>query len=119
MPSSATLARRHPETITFRERRLTVRYPCELDGKWKSLAPGDHDTYPIRLRFSSPDGVSLHAPRRFDIGTLLDLEFLDRHGRLVRKLARVMHVRPDGDHGYYHGCMFIMPLGPEELGDLA
>jgi hypothetical protein len=114
MPNAA-VARGPREPLSYRERRLSVRYPCELDGTWKSLAASDDTTYPLKLRNISLEGVSLRVARPFDAGTLLCLEFQDPQGQHLRKLVRVVHVRPDGDHGWVHGCQFIRPLGQAEL----
>jgi hypothetical protein len=114
MSHVTVLSQRKPDSFTFGDRRVSVRYPSG-EGRWKVLEAADPNTSPVILKNLSVDGVCLDADRPFRFGALLNVDLEGPCGKRLRKLARVVQA-PQEDHGrWVHHCLFIVPLGEAEL----
>ncbi len=109
-----------PEAETPRvpgtERRLWVRYRCDLEINCQPAHQPDSPRLPARIHDISRGGVSLVLSTPFPVGTVLSIEL---PGSSVREstalLACVLHVgeRPDGRHRL--GCTFVTELNDDDL----
>jgi hypothetical protein len=69
-----------------------------------------------RVRNLSRGGLRLLLPRRFEPGTLLQIEVESvRDGDPVPLLARVIHVGPEAPGVWAVGCAFLRELGRDDL----
>jgi hypothetical protein len=101
------------------DRRAAVRFPCDLGSTCRPFALVAEAHWPGRVVNLSCGGVGLLLPRRFEAGTLLNVELQLANGaRSGPLLARVIHVRYEQDGTWLVGSAWIHPLTPEELQDL-
>jgi CheY-like chemotaxis protein len=99
------------------ERRVALRYLCRLGG---SFQPVGHflkgERWFGKLRDLAVAGTRVILDRRFEVGTLLMLEFPGSAGKPERRLlARVVRVVQEADDRWALGCVFISRLTEEEL----
>jgi hypothetical protein len=97
------------------ERRTTARYPCEVEEAWTAEDEDHHDRASARVRNISTDGLSLRLKRPFDLGTLLNIDLLDKQGAWHSKLVRVLNVHQSGNGDWILGCSFLVRLSRVEL----
>jgi hypothetical protein len=71
-----------------------------------------------RLQDISVGGVALALRRRFEPGTVLDLELETKIGWPRRLSVRVIHARQDRSDRWIIGCAFASSLSKEELEEL-
>ncbi len=101
---------------TMRERRVWVRYLCNLPTSCHPLLTKDTECWSGRVQNLSRGGLNLVVSRRFEPGTLLQIELQgprDPEPRTV--LARVVHARPCDANHWALGCSFPWELGEELL----
>jgi hypothetical protein len=101
------------------ERRAAVRHACRLDTSCRSVA-GIHDVrWPARLRDVSTTGLCLLVSRRFEPGTLLEIDVQNAAGDAPSTLvARVVRVNRQAGGDWAVGCAFATPLSEAELAAL-
>jgi hypothetical protein len=116
MANSGLLPRTQASDPAARERRVWVRYLCDLPTSCHPLLTKDSECWSGRVQNISRGGLNLVVSRRFEPGTLLQIELQgpqDSEPRTV--LARVVHARPgDADH-WALGCAFAFELGEDML----
>src|SRR5262249_13728149 len=101
------------------ERREALRFPCKLVATCRPAGAPEGDCQTVSVRNLSPTGLGLIAEAAIAPGTLLAVQFLLRcKGSSWAAQVRVLHVRPEGTAGWYHGCRFMHPLGRSELESL-
>jgi hypothetical protein len=71
-----------------------------------------------RLCDLSTGGVALALRRRFEPGTVLDLELETKAGWPHRLSVRVIHATQDRNDRWLIGCAFASPLSKRELEEL-
>jgi len=99
------------------ERRQTPRYPSELEMTCYPAVATDASPVTVRMRDISAGGIGLLSSRRFEPGTLLEVEWPGRVGKPpLRMVSCVRHVRPVASNGWALGCSFIRELDDPELG---
>ena len=98
------------------ERRAWVRYSCDLEA---SCIPADEDPeilWPARVVNISCGGAGLLLSRRFEPGTLLQVELqIPKKGFSRPLLVQVLHVTGHEYGGWLVGCTFTQPLAEDEL----
>jgi serine/threonine-protein kinase len=105
-----------PSAATSRERRAYVRFQCQLDSSCRSLGAGTNLHWDARVLDISKGGVALVLNRRFEPGTLLEVDLhTTTPGALHNAMVRVMNVRRQGDGSWVLGCAFSHELDEQEL----
>jgi hypothetical protein len=98
------------------ERRRRTRFPCDLGTVCQPFTRVPEKCWPGRVTNLSRGGVGLLLHRRFEAGTLLNVQLQLPGGRSAGPLlARVIHVeqRPGGD--WLVGGAWIHELSAEDL----
>jgi hypothetical protein len=99
-----------------RERRASVRYPCDLETACQPVAERSGDAWPARALDLSAGGVALLLSRRFERGTMLTVRLESPDGEISRTLfVRVVHAEQLPDSSWRLGCALAGELGQEEL----
>jgi hypothetical protein len=98
------------------ERRVFVRYPCDLETNCHPLAAGSGPEWAGQVNDLSRGGVGLILTRRFELKTLLAIELQSRSGEFARRVfGRVVHVQRRDDGAWLLGCAFANELCDEDL----
>lgn len=98
------------------ERRVWVRYLCNLPTSCHPVLTKDAQCWSGRVQNISRGGVNLVVPRRFEPGTLLQIELQGpRDPEPQTVLARVVHTRTYDANHWALGCAFPWELGEDAL----
>lgn len=101
------------------ERRAWVRFSCDLEA---SCVPSDDDPeilWPARVVNVSCGGVGLLLSRRFEPGTLLQVEVqIPKLGFFRPLLVQVLHLTGQEFGGWLVGCSFTQPLEENDVKQL-
>ena len=101
------------------ERRAWVRFASDLDATCRAAGAMKDAGWPGKVANISAAGVGLLLRHRFERGTELAVEIVNRAGTLRRTfVARVMQVRAvlaSGNPRWLVGCTFPEALSEEEL----
>jgi hypothetical protein len=101
------------------DQRIWVRYDCALRAKCKRLSDSEGEPQAVRVLNISASGIGLALDFPVKSGSLLTLDLLDRHGRMVCTiLACAVHTSSRAGAEYSIGCNFIRELTEEELQSL-
>jgi hypothetical protein len=112
IPIQAEQRKNSPAT----ERRAWVRFRADQE---VTCSADDANTGWLgKLRDISAGGLALALRRRFDPGTVLEIELETKAGWPRRFSARVIHATQDQNDRWIIGCAFAFPLSKEELEDL-
>lgn len=109
-----------PTTVPDNNRRAWVRYAVGM-GSAASIDPAVHaggelESWPLVIRDISAGGIGLLLARRFELGTVLLIEYGGGPNVPTRKLsARVTRVQREQTGHWVHGCAFLDPLPVSEL----
>jgi hypothetical protein len=98
------------------ERRVWIRYPCQLDTT--SQAAQDPEAPPlfVRVRNISRGGISLAVEREFEPGELLSIELPTSPGTPASTvLACVVRSQAQADGTWILGCTFAAQLQDQDL----
>jgi hypothetical protein len=109
---------RHLPSVStaFIERRVWVRFPCNLDTSCHPVGQSAELKWPGTVQNISQGGVCLRLNRRFECGTILTVQLQDPNGTPSgTHLARVVHLHADGHGEWLMGCAFIHELSEDEL----
>jgi hypothetical protein len=100
------------------DRRVWVRYPCNLETTCQST----HPTIPLRLSARVKDisrgGISLFMNCRFEPGAMLSIDLPSATGQTSTVLAYVVRSRSNRDGEWAVGCTFAIELSTEDLEHL-
>lgn len=98
------------------ERRAWVRFRAEQE---VTCSSDEASTGWLgRLRDISTGGVALALRRRFEPGSVLELELETKSGCPRRLSVRVVHATQERNDRWIIGCAFASPLSKEELEEL-
>lgn len=98
------------------ERRAAVRYSCNRETTLRSLTASTDISWPAEVLDISRGGLGLLLDRRFEQGTLLDIDLQMAGRHSVRTLiVRVVNVRKQGIGQWILGCAFADELSDAEL----
>jgi hypothetical protein len=99
------------------ERRATVRYLWDSPGTRCAVeAPETEERWRGTIHDISVSGIALQIPRRFQPGTVLEVE-VEVKGRaaLLPLLMRVVRVAAASDGQWLHGCVLESSVAEVEL----
>jgi hypothetical protein len=101
------------------ERRVWVRYPCDLEAYYQPAHDPDSMRWLARARNISRGGVNLIVDRHLEPGVVLSVELPGPAETFpTTVLAYVVRTEPLGDDEWSLGCTFAMELGEEDLHPL-
>ncbi|GIW80628.1 MAG: hypothetical protein KatS3mg105_2435 [Gemmatales bacterium] len=102
--------------VTPSDRRASLRHRCQLQGLCKPVNASVDITWPAEILDISRGGLALRVDRRFERGTLLDVELhaVSTH-TTQHVIARVVNLRQQHDRRWVLGCAFARELADEEL----
>lgn len=104
------------ESRTGEERRVWVRYMCNLPTSCQPVMAKDDLCWSGRVQNISRGGVNLIVPRRFEPGTLLQIELPGATEAEPRNiLARVVHARTLESGSWSLGCAFPWLISDEDV----
>jgi hypothetical protein len=91
-----------------RERGQQQALTRPLDGD-RTLAWG------ATVRDISATGIGLALGYPFRAGAYLSIDLIENDGRVLTRLARVVHAFDQRDGSWHIGCEFVPPLADEEI----
>src|SRR5437879_1355210 len=98
------------------DRRLWVRYECDMEASCQEAHAPDREPIPARVRDISRGGVRLVVPRGIDRGGVLSISLPGEAGEQPSAiLACVIHSSPLPDGQWVLGCTFVSELTDEDL----
>jgi CheY-like chemotaxis protein len=102
------------------ERRVSVRYCCNLENECQPLGQSRSGvSWQGRIVNLSIGGMRMLLTRRFEVGTVLVFSVRTPSGEsMQRLLARVVRVLQEPDQLWSLGCSFTNPLADHDLRDL-
>jgi hypothetical protein len=116
MPESSQLAADSSPTSLPGDRRVWVRYSCDLEGPCQPAGGSIEVSWSARVRDISRGGIKLHLNRPFETGTILKVDISNEQGDGSRSLmVRVVHVSPQGPSSWSLGCAFDKELTEQDL----
>lgn len=101
------------------DQRTWVRYSCGLKANCRKVGDSLDISHPAEVLNISANGIGLAVSPSLHSGALLNVDLLDKEGRMVRTiLACVVHTTQRAGGDYAVGCNFIRELSDEELRSL-
>jgi hypothetical protein len=103
------------------ERRASVRYPCDPDSfspdnSCRPITTSQKDSWLATVRNLSTGGIGLVVARRFELGTLLQVDLEDaNHTARSSFLVRVVHIAAGEGKAWLLGCAFTSKLTESDL----
>jgi PilZ domain len=101
------------------DQRTWIRYACEIKAKYRKVnepTGGSHDAEVLNI---SANGIGLVVDPPLETGTLVNVDLLDKDGRMQRTLlACVVHTSTRADGACAIGCNFIREWTEDELQSL-
>jgi hypothetical protein len=111
--------RAHParsSSAVGEERRVWVRHVCDLPSSCQPVIGGGDKIWSARVQNISRGGVNILVNRRFEPGTILQIDLQNGRAKLDRSiLARVIHVTQQKSGLWSTGCAFPWELSEEDL----
>jgi hypothetical protein len=101
------------------DNRIWVRFPCELKATYSKVGDIVGQSQPAEVLNISANGIGLAVQPTLQAGSLVNVDLLDKNGRMMRTiLACVVHTTQRASGDYAVGCNFIRELTEEELQSL-
>ena len=98
------------------DRRLWVRYPCELETTYQPSQGGEAERFSAIVRNVSLGGIKLRVDRPLDVGSLLSVELpAPSEESTSTVLAYVVRLSEKGPAEWELGCSFATVLSQEDL----
>jgi hypothetical protein len=98
------------------ERRIWVRYPCDVEATCQPVDAPDSQRLSARVRNVSQGGINLQLPSRVETGSLLSVELPRGDGLGASTvLAYVVRVAPEDEGEWSVGCTFATELEAADL----
>jgi serine/threonine protein kinase len=102
-----------------KERRGGMRYPVELVADCRAVVAAGGKRWPAWIIDISKSGLCLHAQRRFEVGSVLEVSFtLQSEGSNVNQVARVRWAKATQDRTWLLGCEFVNAIAEEDLNSI-
>jgi len=96
------------------EKRMATRYDVELTTHFRPI--NGSRVWPAWIRDISPMGARLHAQRRFEPGTVIEVILANRAGDVqLTQLAHIRRIEPTRNNSWHLGCEFTNPIDPDIL----
>jgi hypothetical protein len=99
------------------ERRAWVRFPCDVGSSCCASAGDDRTRWTARMQDISRGGARVIVDRRFEPGTILNIQ-VEGGGREELPpvlLVRVVHVKAESGGFWALGCRFARELTEKDL----
>jgi hypothetical protein len=104
------------DTLVEEERRIWVRYPCDVDATCQPANQTDALRLSARVRNMSGGGINFLLNCPVETGSLLSIELPGPAGETVSTvLAYVIRVEPSTEGDWSVGCTFATELTNEDL----
>jgi serine/threonine protein kinase len=123
--TSAVRPRGSPARTVAQERRVSVRYPCEVetechhDTSLHSGTPELQESWEAAVKDLSLTGIGLILNRRFEPGSVLTVQIDSTDGQFSKTLEMIVNrVKRAARECWFLGCTFSHPLDKEELRKL-
>ena len=101
------------------DNRIWVRFSCELKASYRRVGDIAGQAQPAEVLNISANGIGLAVQPTLQAGSLVNVDLLDKNGRMVRTiLACVVHTTQRASGDYAVGCNFIRELSEDELQSL-
>jgi c-di-GMP-binding flagellar brake protein YcgR len=98
------------------DQRTWVRFASSLSASYRKVGDPLDTAKPAEVLNISANGIGLSVQPSLKAGALVNVDLLDRTGRIVRTmLACVVHTSERAGGKYAVGCNFIRELSEEEL----
>src|SRR5262249_30338497 len=102
-----------------KERRGGIRFPVELVADCRAVVAAAGKRWPAWIIDISKSGLCLHAQRRFEVGSVLEVSFtLQSEGSSINQLARVRWAKATQDRTWLLGCEFVKAIAEEDLNSI-
>ncbi len=107
------------EQLGMVERRAAERHECNIQTEGCQLGSLGSKSWAATVKNISATGVALILRHRVKPGTVLVIKFQSGNLNLSRPIPiRVMHVQPQAEGAWLHGCAFVRKLREEDLHSL-
>ena len=101
------------------DKRIWVRFSCELKASYRKVGDVGDQSQPAEVLNISANGIGLAVQPTLQAGSLVNVDLLDKNGRMMRTmLACVVHTTQRAGGDYAVGCNFIRELSEDELQSL-
>ena len=101
------------------DNRIWLRFPLDLNANYRKVGDPSEEPQPAQVLNISASGIGLSVPSSLETGALLNVDLLDKAGRIARTmLACVVHTTQRAAGDYAIGCNFIRELCEDELQSL-
>jgi len=98
-----------------KERRNGVRFAVEVEAKCRAVANAGGQHWPAWIVDVSSHGLCLRMPRRFEVGSGLEVYFALQGDTITStQLAQVRWVKAAESKSWLLGCQFVKPI-PDDL----
>src|SRR5260370_30006423 len=116
MPNPTSAMATNTPTSLGVDRRVWVRYSCDLQSTCHSQKGTDELSWSARVRDISRGGLNLQLNRFFEPGSILSVDVPLGPDLTTRALiVRVVHALNFGPASWSLGCAFEKPLEEEDL----
>jgi eukaryotic-like serine/threonine-protein kinase len=107
------------EKNASKERRNGVRFAVEVEAKCRAVANSGGQHWPAWIVDVSSHGLCLRMPRRFEVGSGLEVYFTV-HGEAIgtTQLAQVRWVKAAESKSWLLGCQFLKPIPDDVLNSM-
>jgi hypothetical protein len=107
------------EDVGMSERRGAERHECNVQTEGYQLGAHGSKSWVATVTNISATGVALVLRHRVKPGTVLVIKFQSGNLNLSRPIpVRVMHVQPQSEGTWLHGCAFVRKVREEDLRSL-
>ena len=103
------------EKSDSKERRGGIRYAVEVEAKCRAAANVGGQHWPAWIVDVSNNGLCLRMPRRFEVGSGLEISFALDGDTSNTQLAHVRWVKAAESKSWLLGCQFLKPIPDEVL----
>src|SRR5271170_308354 len=98
------------------DRRVWVRYPCEIETTCEPAHRADPLKLQARVKNISQGGITLEVPHCFEVGNLLNVNLSGQDDESASNVvACILHVRKLADEQWSLGCIFAVELEQDDL----
>lgn len=102
-----------------KERRGGIRYAVEVEARCRAAANAGGQHWPAWIVDVSVAGLCLRMPRRFEVGSGLEISFaIEGDNSSTTQLAHVRWIKAAESKSWLLGCQFLKPLPDEVLSSM-
>jgi serine/threonine protein kinase len=118
LPGGAPTPTKKGETAgkSAKERRGGTRYAIELEAACRAVVNAGGKRWPAWIIDISTTGFCLHAQRRFETGSLLEVTFtVQTDGSAIHQVARVRWLKATEKNTWLLGCEFVNAIADDDM----